>query len=222
MVANLRTLALASACAGAALLAVGCGSKTKTKPPIQWQRNMYDTQRADPQEEYTWFPDDRAMRRPVPDTVPRGRSAADSTRPDPDLLAADDHLYRGLVDGKPAESFPMPVTRALLERGQRQFNIFCAACHDRAGSGQAIVPRRGLAPPPKLWDERIRKQAVGYIFQTISNGRATMPPYRHSIPPRDRWAIVAYVRALQASVGVPVDQLDPETRKKIQTVEMPQ
>jgi mono/diheme cytochrome c family protein len=204
------------------LLSSGCGSKTMDQPAIHLQRNMYDTQRGDAQESSEFFADGRVMRTPVEGTVARSRSAYSNVTPDPDMLAADSHFYEGKVNGEPAQGLPMPLTRELLERGQQTYNIFCAACHDQAGTGRGLVARRGLAPPPSFLDDRIRAQADGYIFETISNGRASMMGYRHSIPPEDRWAIVGYLRAMQKSSAVPADALTAQERNQIKNLEMPQ
>ena len=96
-------------------------------------------------------------------------------------------------------TFPFPVTKEVLERGQKRFNIYCSPCHDRLGNGDGMIVRRGYRHPPSYHIDRLRQVPNGYIFDVITNGFGAMPDYAAQIPPRDRWAIVAYIRALQFS-----------------------
>ena len=93
----------------------------------------------------------------------------------------------------------MPVTKALLLRGEQRFNIYCTPCHDRTGSGNGMIVRRGYRRPPTYHSDRLRQQPDGYFFDVITNGFGAMPDYATQVQPRDRWAIVAYIRALQLS-----------------------
>jgi mono/diheme cytochrome c family protein len=123
----------------------------------------------------------------------------------------------------PAEEFP-----AMLRRGQERFNIFCAVCHGRSGDGEGMIVQRGFTPPPvfardlsrgfKLRGIQLKlvDAPVGYFFDVITHGYGAMPDYASQIPPRDRWAIIAYVRALQFSQNVPFDQLDEATRRLLE------
>jgi len=133
------------------------------------------------------FADGRASRPPVPGTIPRGH------------LRLDKHFYEGKVNGQFAQTFPMPVTEALLQRGQERFDIFCSACHGRAGDGTGMIVQRGLLKPTSYHDERLRKASPGYLFDVASNGFGVMYGYGDRISAQDRWAIVAYIRALQRS-----------------------
>ncbi len=151
------------------------------------RQDMHNQPRYEPMEGSRFFADQRAAR-PVPaGTVARGQ------------LHEDRHYYTGKVGGRFAETFPMPVTRALLERGRERYDIYCSPCHDRTGSGSGMIVRRGYLAPPSFHIERLRTQAPGYFFNAISNGFGKMPSYALQIPVADRWAIVAYVRALQLS-----------------------
>ncbi len=151
------------------------------------RQDMHDQPRYEPMEGSRFFADQRAAR-PVPaGTVARGQ------------LHEDQHFYTGKVGGRFAETFPMPVTRAVLERGRERYDIYCSPCHDRTGSGNGMIVRRGYLAPPSFHVERLRTQAPGYFFNAISNGFGKMPSYALQIPVADRWAIVAYVRALQLS-----------------------
>ncbi len=97
------------------------------------------------------------------------------------------------------DTFPEPITRQLLARGQERYNIFCSVCHDRAGTGMGMIWRRGYAKPPSFHIPRLRNAPAGYFFEVATNGFGAMPEYGSQIPPRDRWAIIAYIRALQLS-----------------------
>jgi mono/diheme cytochrome c family protein len=94
---------------------------------------------------------------------------------------------------------PVPVDEHVLDRGQERYNIFCTPCHDRTGNGRGMVVQRGYRPPPSFHDDRLRTSAAGHFFDVMTNGFGAMPDYRTQISPRDRWAIVAYIRALQLS-----------------------
>ena len=164
---------------------------------------MHDQPRYEPLEASAFFPDGRSARPTLPDTVARGQ------------LRTDTHLYTGKVAGKPAETFPFPVTREVLLRGRERFEIFCSPCHDRAGTGQGVVVQRGFRSPPSFHVERLRNAPVGHFFDVISNGFGTMQGYAAQVPVRDRWAIAAYVRALQFSQHAPLDRLPADLRKQL-------
>jgi mono/diheme cytochrome c family protein len=164
------------------------------EPRIQFIPDMdnqpkYLTQAASP-----LFSDHRAMRPPVEGAVARGE------------LNDDDLLIRGKVGGAWATTLPFPITMEIMHRGQERFNIFCSPCHGLAGMGDGMISRRAEAlqegkwvPPASLHSDLVRARAVGELFNTITNGIRTMPAYGPQIPVQDRWAIVAYVRALQRS-----------------------
>lgn len=153
------------------------------------------------------FEDGRAMRQPVAGTVARGE------------LRADDHFYRGIKDGQWAETYPLPVTPELMKRGHERYDIYCAPCHGLDGSGNGMVAKRAEAlgegtwtPPSSYHTEIVRGRPVGYLFNAITNGIRNMPPYGPQIPERDRWAIVAYVRALQRSQMGTIEDVPPDQR----------
>ncbi|MBI3653484.1 MAG: cytochrome c [Acidobacteria bacterium] len=112
-------------------------------------------------------------------------------------------------------TFPIEVTAATLTRGQERFNIYCAVCHDRTGTGNGMVVQRGYKKPPSFHSDRLRQAPVGYFFDVITNGFGAMPDYAAQIQARDRWAIVAYLRALQLSENTNVNTLSPDERKKL-------
>jgi mono/diheme cytochrome c family protein len=138
-----------------------------------------------------FFADGRSARLPVDGTVARGD------------LRADTYFYTGKVRDNPGDAMPFPVTAEVLARGRERFNIFCAPCHGRVGDGNGFIPSRGLRRPPSYHIDRLRKAPIGYLFDVMSNGFGVMRDYSSQVPPRDRWAIAAYIRALQFSQNAP-------------------
>jgi len=168
---------------------------------IGCRQDMHDQPKYESLEASTFFPDGRASRPLVPGTVARGQ------------LREDTHLYEGKVAGKPAEMFPFPIDLKTMERGQQRHNIYCSPCHDRVGNGDGMVVRRGFRRPPSYHIERLRQAPPGYLYDVITNGFGAMQDYAAQIPVRDRWAIVAYVRALQFSQNAALNDL-PETERQ--------
>ena len=151
------------------------------------RQEMYDQPKYKPLAESKFFADHRTSR-PLPDgTVARG------------WLRADQKLYEGKEGGQLATTLPVPLTRELLSRGRERFDIYCSPCHDRTGRGRGMVVRRGYQPPPSLHEDRLREAPVGHFFDVITHGLGAMPDYAGEIPVSDRWAIAAYVKALQLS-----------------------
>jgi mono/diheme cytochrome c family protein len=165
------------------------------------QQKMADQPRYEPLQKSDLFDDQRASRPLVEGTVPRGQ------------LNADEEFYTGRVNNEPVKVFPLPVDRELLLRGQERFTIFCSPCHSRLGDGQGMIVRRGYRPPPSFHLERLREAPPGHFFDVITHGFGAMPDYAEQIPPRDRWAIVAYIRALQLSQNAALADV-PETERR--------
>jgi mono/diheme cytochrome c family protein len=184
-----------------------CRGDISTEPPVHLNQNMDFQARFDPQEENAFFADGRAQRPPVPGTVAQ------------DELKDDDHLYRGKVNGQFASTLPMPVSAELLGRGKDRFEIYCAPCHDAAGTGQGVVAKRGqkfgMVALPDFRSERLVAMASGQIFDAISNGVRGMPSYGAQIPVHDRWAIVAYLRALQISGRARLADIPAEVKEQL-------
>lgn len=158
-------------------------------------------------EESKFFTNDMAAR-PVPaNTIPRGAWGA---------RQLDEHFYTGKVDGDYAATFPVPVTDELMARGQQQYDVFCAPCHDRTGYGNGMIVQRGFPQPPAFHTDRLREQPVGYYYDVITNGFGVMFSYKARLVPEDRWAIVAYIQALQLSQNVPVEDLPEEERLQLE------
>ncbi|HLY17116.1 MAG TPA: cytochrome c [Bryobacteraceae bacterium] len=169
------------------------------------RQDMQDQPKYIPLRPSSFFADGRSERPLVEGTVARGH------------LEADTVFYTGKADGKPVAAFPFPVTREVLDRGQERFNIYCSPCHDRMGTGRGMIVRRGFThpPPPSYHIDRLRQAPDGYIFDVITNGLGAMPDYAAQIPPADRWAIVAYVRALQLSQHASVNDVPPDARGQL-------
>jgi mono/diheme cytochrome c family protein len=185
-----------------------------------------------------FFADGRSARPPVPGAVARG------------YLRDDPHLYDGgggpaaevsravalvgagsrpllaLAAGAslgdaPVDSFPFAVTEVVLQRGRERFNIYCAVCHDRVGTGNGRIVQRGYVRPPSFHTDRLREAPVGHYFRVITRGHGAMPDYAAQIAPADRWAIVAYVRALQLSQNARLDDVPEDIRRRLTQERVP-
>lgn len=144
------------------------------------------------------FADGRSERQLLDNTVPRGSVEEDA-----------------LFVPKDSNAFPLPITQQLLERGQERYNIFCTPCHGIQGDGLGMVAMRGMKHPPSYHQDRLRQEPNGYIYDVITNGFGAMYGYSAQIPPHDRWAIIAYVRALQLSRNARVADLPANVREKL-------
>jgi hypothetical protein len=168
------------------------------------RQDMHDQPKAEPFEGSRFFEDGRTARPRIEGTVARGE------------LSFDRHLQQGKVGDAWAETFPFEVTREVLERGRERFGIFCAPCHDAAGTGAGAIVERGMKRPPSMHVERLREAPPGYLFDVIGNGFGAMLDYGDRIDVRDRWAIVAYERALQLSQSARLEDLTPEERRRLE------
>ncbi len=127
----------------------------------------------------------------------------------------DGVVSTGKVDGKPVNVFPFPVSETMLRRGQERFNIFCSPCHGRTGDGRGMVVQRGFPQPPSYFSDSLRAKPVGHFVDVITNGFGRMYGYGDRVAPRDRWAIAAYIRVLQASRAVNVAGLTESERQQL-------
>ena len=175
-----------------------------TLPGCELRQAMYDQPRYEALEASPFFEDGLSARAPIEGTVARGQ------------LQLDDHYYRGTVNGEIATKMPIAVTRKVLERGKQRYDIFCAPCHDRTGTGNGMIVKRGLKQPPSYHEERLREAPIGYFFDVMTNGFGSMYSYSSRIPVDDRWAIAAYVRALQYSQSASFAELPPEDKAQLQ------
>ncbi len=156
------------------------------------------------QEEGEFFSNNMAMREPVYGTVNRGN------------LQVSDSLYRGVDEGgTPLQHIPLDVNMQMMKKGQKQFNIFCAPCHSKIGDERGIMIEYNYVPPASFHSDRLREVPDGHIFDVITNGIRNMPGYAHQISVRDRWAIVAYVRALQRSQNATLSDVPVEKRDQL-------
>jgi hypothetical protein len=173
------------------------------EPPFRWDAGMAFQPKFKPQTPSNLFPDGREQRMPIPGTVARGDRQIDSA------------FYRGQHDDRTyVKGFPMEVTPEMARRGQERFNIYCSVCHGLTGAGDGLVAKRAEAlqeplwiPPTNLHSEPVVIQPEGQIFETITRGVRTMPPYGDRIAPEDRWAIILYVRSLQRSQAASLDDV---------------
>jgi mono/diheme cytochrome c family protein len=174
------------------LLLVGC------------RQQMADQPRYQPLQKSTFFGDDRSARPLEAGTVAQGQ------------LKADERFYTGKSGGEPITALPLPLTRELLRHGQERFDIFCAPCHDRTGSGNGMVVQRGYRRPPSYHTDRLRQAPIGHFFDVITNGFGAMPDHAAQVPPADRWAIAAYIRALQLTQNATLADVPPEARQQLE------
>ena len=130
-------------------------------------------------------------------------------------LRDDDWTYTGKVDGQFVDAFPFPITEADMKRGQDRFNAYCTPCHGRLGDGQGMVVQRGLRQAASYHQDRLRQEKVGYFFDVMTNGFGAMQSYAEAVPVRDRWLIVAYIRALQLSQNATVADVPAAHRNEL-------
>lgn len=181
--------------AAGVLFATACTPQTMTDQP------RYDTYAAS-----GFFADNGAARPLVDDTVARGSDKVDGYR------ATGQN-----PDGTFVNAFPAPVTREMLDNGQQKFNTFCSPCHGYRGNGGGLVAQRGFSGVVSLNQDRLRSIEVGYLYNVVTNGKGVMPPYGHLMPVDDRWALVAYVRALQLSQNATINDVPPDQRAQLQS-----
>ncbi|MGH9817298.1 MAG: c-type cytochrome [Candidatus Acidiferrales bacterium] len=168
------------------------------------QQDMAQQPRVKPLGASSFFADGRGSRQPVEGTVARGQ------------LRDDEHLYTGKVNGELVRTFPFAVTREVLERGRQRFNIYCTPCHGFAGEGDGMIVRRGFKQPPSYHIERLQTAPAGHFFDVMSNGFGAMPDYAAQVAVEDRWAIVAYIRALQLSRNATLADVPRGEREKLE------
>lgn len=173
-------------------------------PAVGCRQDMHDQPVLEAYEVSDFFADGRADREPIVGTVARGQ------------LREDPAYYTGVVGDSFVAEIPIIVSKALLQRGRQRYDIFCSPCHDRAGNGQGMIVRRGFKQPASFHEARLRDQPVGYFFDVMSRGFGEMSSYAPLVSHEDRWAIAAYIRALQYSRNVPLRELDPADRARIE------
>jgi len=168
---------------------------------------MFNQPKVKPLAQSDFFEDGMAARPPIDGTVARGE------------LRADRVFYTGIgPDGTFVPALPVPLTRALLLRGRERFDIFCSPCHSRVGDGRGMIVERGFKEPPSFHIDRLRAQPIGYFFDVMTSGFGQMSGYAAQVPASDRWAIAAYIRALQLSQHAPLSEVPARDRRAIETL----
>ena len=151
------------------------------------RQDMQDQPKFVPQRGTEFFADGRSARPQVENTVARGQ------------MHEDAYFYTGLNNGAEGNTYPFPVTMEVLQRGQERYNVYCTPCHSRVGNGAGMIVQRGYRPAGNFHTERLRNAPLGHFFSVMTNGYGAMPDYAAQLTPADRWAVVAYIRALQLS-----------------------
>ena len=169
-------------------------------------QQMADQPRYDPLQASDFFPNGSSAR-PLPDgVIPH------------DYPAKQDWRDTGMINGKPADRFPFPIDNAVMLRGQQRYNIYCSPCHDYIGTGNGMAAIRGFQrKPPSFHSAELRGDPVGHFFDVMTNGFGSMPSYANQIPIRDRWAITAYIRALQLSQSATINDVPASERQKLES-----
>jgi mono/diheme cytochrome c family protein len=170
----MRTVAAGGAMAAMLVLA-GC------------RQDMHDQPKFFPQRGTTFFADGRSARPQVENTVARNQ------------LHEDSYFFTGLVNGKEGDGLPMELTSEVMQRGQERYNVYCTPCHSRVGNGAGMIVQRGYRPAGNFHTDRLRAAPLGHFFSVMTNGYGAMPDYSAQLTPEDRWAVTAYIRALQLS-----------------------
>lgn len=187
------------------IILVSCSQeRPSVDPPIHLNPNMDDQPKYEAMEESDFFLDKSTMRMPVEGTVARNRLNEDIG-----------YFYGKNSDNTFVKKAPVNITPALLKRGQERFNIYCAPCHGLTGAGQGIVIKKGFLPPNSFHIDRLRDIEDGYVFDVITNGIRNMPTYAYQVPVDDRWAIVAYVRALQRSQNATINDIPEDIKNNL-------
>ena len=215
-------------CTIAILAVFGFRGQTSTGPPLELFPDMVRQMKVRAQAPLNFFADGRGPRLPVAGTVPIGYEmpkpgTADTSgaigpwsHPRAGFSAGTDYYNTGKMGDRWGTGIPLEVTRELMDRGQQRFNITCAMCHGAAAAGNGITKQYGLATVVSLQDERLRKMSDGEIFNTITNGKNTMMAYGPNIIVPDRWAIIAYLRALQRSQNAAIADVPEDHRPELE------
>jgi mono/diheme cytochrome c family protein len=176
---------------------------------IGCRQDMHDQPKYEPLERSTFFGDERSARPLVEGTVARGH------------LRDNPEYFTGKTGEAFATAFPLEVTEDLVQRGRERYNIFCTPCHGIVGDGMGMVVRRGFKRPPSFHIDRLRQSPPGYFYDVMTNGFGVMSSYAEQVPVKDRWAIAAYVRALQLSQHATINDVPAEKRQQLEA-ERPQ
>jgi mono/diheme cytochrome c family protein len=185
--------------------AAGFRGKMSRRPPLEVFPDMKRQPKLRPQKPFAFFEDQRSSRLPVPGTIARGQRVED--------LPVNTGYIPGTTNW--VEANPVPVTAELVARGRERFAIFCAPCHSAIGDGNGITTQYGMSRAGNFHDPRIVRMTDGELFSIISTGKNLMPSYASQVPVQDRWAIIAYLRALQRARLGTIDEVPPELRDSL-------
>lgn len=201
---NLSLLLAATVGLASVAALLGCRGQASEEPPLWIKHGMEFQPKHIPYEKSAFTADGRSMQVPPAGTVAVG------------FLKEDDAYWRGGKDtANLVAQNPLKITPFVMERGQERFNIYCTPCHSQTGIGDGLVIKRGFTPPPNFHDDRIVGLSDGHLFQVISKGIRTMPAYGKQVPEEDRWAIVAYIRALQRSQRATLNDVPDSERANL-------
>ena len=167
------------------------------------RQKMANQPKYDPLEPSDFFADGMSARPRIPGTVARGE------------LPLEGFLVTGKINNADGDGYPFPVTMQVMNRGQERFNIYCSPCHGRGGDGNGMIPSRGLRHPPSFHTDALRNAKTGHFFDVMTNGFGAMPSYAVQVPVNDRWAIIAYIRALQLSRNGTINDLPPAQQAEL-------
>lgn len=182
----------------AALTLSGCTRDWKPAPVSMWNESRYK-----PYEATSFFADQSTSRPTVQGTVARGQ------------LRTDEQFFNGTKNGKLTTQLPFPATKAVLEHGKERFNIYCSPCHGEQGAGNGMIVQRGFSKPPDYTEARLVNAPIGHFYDVITNGYGSMYSYASRVPPRDRWAIAAYIRVLQRSRKATINDVASDARQSL-------
>lgn len=168
------------------------------------RQDMHDAAKVEPLEKSAFFKDKRGSRQLVAGTIARGK------------LKEDTLLHTGKDGDALSETFPFPVTAGVVQRGRERFDIYCSPCHSRTGEGNGMIVQRGYKKPPSFHEDRLRAMAPGYFVSAITNGFGVMPSYALQVQAEDRWAIAAYIKALQLSRTASVSDLTADEKLRLE------
>jgi mono/diheme cytochrome c family protein len=169
----------------AALMLAGC------------RQDMHNEPKFIPQRGTTFYADGRSVRPQVENTVARSQ------------MDQDTYFYTGIQAGKEGDGLPVPLNAATMQRGQERYNIYCTPCHSRVGNGEGVIVQRGYRPAGDFHTDRMRNAPLGHFFAVMTNGYGAMPDYSAQLTPADRWAVAAYIRALQLSQNAKQGDVGP-------------
>jgi hypothetical protein len=171
---------------------------------VACRQDMHDQPKYTPYKPSDFFADQRSARPAIEGTIAQGQ------------LFDDELLYTGRIGGQPSTVFPFQVDDAAMRRGRERYDIYCSPCHGLTGDGDGMVVQRGYRRPPSFNVDRLRQAPPGHMYDVITNGFGAMPDYAAQVPVRDRWAIAAYVRALQLSQNAIAAELSPEAQVRLE------